>query len=85
MPLTLLKYKNVGNALNVIDIVLVRVTKSKYKPIGMAKPCVDCLNRIRSEIRNVYYTDDTGKLNCESASEMRSSHVCIYQERYKFV
>jgi len=65
------------NNVHKIDIVLVRVTKDPMKPIGMAKPCSDCLDFLKvTNVRYVYYTNDNGILVMEKAADMMTNHIC---------
>lgn len=69
---------------NVVDLIIVRVTKSKTKPFGLAKPCIDCMNSLKgfnSEhsdlvLRFIYYTDDNGVLKKDHINNLKSTHIC---------
>jgi tRNA(Arg) A34 adenosine deaminase TadA len=61
-----------------VDILLVRVkfdNDRKNCSMAMSKPCTNCLEWLKIyQIRNIYYTNHTGDLICESAKEMLTDH-----------
>lgn len=61
---------------SIIELVIVRITKDPKKPVGISKPCSDCLEFLRSmNVRSVYYTLDSGVLVNEKPHTMTTSHV----------
>lgn len=60
---------------NIVDIVVIRITKTGV--LGQSRPCyhcIDALNRSRLNIKDLYYSTNTGNIAYERFTKMRLSN-----------
>lgn len=59
-----------------VQILVIRVSYSKEPTIVNSKPCINCINYMKSlGIKKLYYSNDQGEIIYEKIKEIYTEHI----------
>lgn len=67
--------KSILKSVKGLDILVIRINKNGV--INNSRPCNNCIDElIKNGIRNIYYSDTTGRIVKEYVKDMERLHIC---------
>lgn len=68
--------------LQLLVIRINRDTSTKEPQLVNSKPCINCINYIRSlGIKKIYYSDDQGEIIYEKTREIYTEHISQFRRK----